>query len=183
MELLDVYDATGAPTGVWAPRSEVHQKGLWHATVHIYVYRLVGNRTQVLAHLRSAKKDLYPNTWDPVLGGHIKSGKTPVETAIEELDEEIGLSVSVADLVVGPILKADKGLDKEWNHLFACKLPYGATIQFKDKEVQKVRWVELDEISRAIQITPTEWRPTFEEFSIAYASVLPLLSRDVDSHR
>ena len=176
-ELLDVLDEYGASTGVRVSRSEVHQKGLWHATVHVYVYRVVNNKTQVLVHLRSAKKDLYPNTWDPVLGGHVKAGKTSIETAIEELDEEIGLSVSAHDLVVGPTLKADKGLDKEWNHLFVCKFPSETEMHFKDQEVKEVRWVELDEVPEAIRAAPEKWRPTPEEFSAAHSVVSPLVCR------
>lgn len=176
-ELIDVLDEQGVSTGTTAPRAEAHQKGLWHSTVHVYVYRVVDKEIEILVHLRSPRKDLYPNTWDPVLGGHIQAGHTPIQTVVEELNDEVGVRVSTDDLVVGPVVKADKGLDKEFNHVFAYPLPLNATMHFKDNEVQKVRWMGLDEVLKAIQTSPSEWRPAINEFSTAYATVTSLLRR------
>ena len=174
-ELLDVLDKQGIPTGTNAARAEVHGKGLWHGTVHIYVYRAVDKEIQILVHLRATNKDLYPNTWDPVLGGHIRSGQTPIQTVIDELNDEVGLSVSPNDLVVGPIVKTDKGLDKEFNHLFAYHFPPNAEMRFRDNEVQKVKWMSLDEVLEAIRTFPSEWRPTADEFLTAHSAMTSLL--------
>lgn len=174
-ELLDVLDEHGTPTGRSVLRSEVHQKGLWHGTVHIYVYQLVDELVQILVHLRSVHKDLYPNTWDPVLGGHISAGHVPIQTVIEELRGEIGLSVLSDDLMVGPTVKADKGWDKEFNHLFLYSPPLDATLCFVDSEVQEARWMALDDVLSAIQTFPSEWRPTQEEFATGYRAVISML--------
>ena len=174
-ELLDVLDEQGIQTGVSVQRSEVHKNGLWHGTVHIYVCRMIGQKVEILVHLRSASKDLYPNTWDPVLGGHIQAGNTPIQTVEEELSQEVGLSISPEDLIVGPIVKADKGSDKEFNHIFVYLFPSDASVYFKDNEVQEVRWMELDEVLRSIETAPTEWRPTCDEFLAAYPAVTSLL--------
>jgi isopentenyldiphosphate isomerase len=177
IEMLDIFDDQGVPTGMSAPRSEVHKKGLWHGTVHIYVYRIVDHETKILVHLRSAHKDLYPNTWDPVLGGHIQAGSTPTQTVLEELAGEIGLSLSPSNLVGGSVIKADKGLDKEFNHIFACPFPEHAVVDFRDHEVQKVRWMGLDEVLEALRISPAEWRPTLAEFSAAHSIATSLIKK------
>ena len=176
-ELLDVLDEQGTPTGTDSIRSEVHKNGLWHGTVHIYVYRIVDGEIQILVHLRSLHKDLYPNTWDTVLGGHIQAGRTPVQTVIEELNEEVGLSTSLDNLIVGPVVKTGKGLDKEFNHIFAYLFPSNVAVWFKDNEVQKVRWMGLDEVLQSIQASPSEWRPTLDEFSVGRLAVTFLLRR------
>lgn len=165
IELLDVLDEKGVATGKSVPRPEVHKNGLWHATVHIYVYSIVNNMPQILVHLRSASKDLYPNTWDPVLGGHVKSGNTATQTAIEELSDEIDLSISSKDLIVGPVVKTDKGPDKEFNHIYGCKFPQETTLRFRDKEVQKAKWMKSEDVLQAIKTSPSKWRPTLDEFS------------------
>jgi hypothetical protein len=38
-EYLDVFDENNQPTGVVLPRRQVHAEGLWHRTVHIYLFR------------------------------------------------------------------------------------------------------------------------------------------------
>lgn len=176
-ELVEVLDEQGVYTGATAPRAEVHAQGLWHATVHIYTYRIVENHIELLVHLRSTSKDLYPNTWDPVLGGHIQAGRTALQTVVEELNDEIGIQISTTDVIVGPILKIDKGLDKEFNHIFAYPLPVDAILHFKDQEVQKVRWMKFDDILQSIQTSPSEWRPTIDEFKTAHSIVTSLVRR------
>ena len=118
-ELIDVLDLLGCRTGQTCLRSDAHKLGYWHATVHIFVYRFRENELQLLVHLRSQSKDLYPDTFDPVFGGHVQSGSEPIATACEELSGEIGITVVASQLQQGPVLMADKGLDKEFNHLFA----------------------------------------------------------------
>ena len=36
-EYFDVLDEEGRPSGVTKPKSEVHTKGYWHRTVHIWI--------------------------------------------------------------------------------------------------------------------------------------------------
>ena len=176
-ELVDVLNEKGLVTGRISPRSEIHEKGFWHGTVHIYVYKIVNNEPQLLAHLRSVNKDSYPNTWDPVLGGHIKAGSNPIRTVIDELREEIGLEVSRNNLIVGPAMKADKGKDKEFNNIFLCHFPKNSILSFKDNEVQKVKWMSFDEIFDNIHKFPSKWRPSLDEFSTYSVAVKSLLTR------
>ena len=174
-ELLDVLDEWGGSTGIPSPRSEVHKLGLWHGTVHVYVCRVVEARLELLVHLRSPLKDLYPNAWDPVLGGHIQSGRTPQAAVIEELAGEIGLTVSENDLSTGPVFKADKGLDREFNYLFVSHLPHAAKIRFEDKEVRAIVWMEPELIFEAIRMSSQKWRPTLAEFSKEYEALSSLM--------
>ncbi len=176
-ELIDVLNEEGIFHGVSKPRAEVHNKGLWHRTVHVYVYQGVAENIQILVHLRSANKDLYPNTWDPVLGGHVSAGRTPMQTVIDELSGEVGLSVARNMLAVGPIIKTDKGLDKEFNHIFAYLFPRSTQIRFNDNEVQMVRWMDTDEITRSIQTASSEWRPTEAEWTAERSAITTLLKR------
>lgn len=177
-ELLDVLNEQGEPTGKSVPRVDIHSMGLWHGTVHVYTYRIVAaGGIQILIHLRAAHKDMYPNTWDSVLGGHIQSGQTSIQTVIDELGDEVGLLVSLKDLTIGPIIKADKGLDKEFNHLFAYQFPANAKMHFKDNEVQEVKWLDLDLVLESIRTASSEWRPTADEFLTGYAFLTSLLRK------
>src|ERR1035441_5886120 len=73
------------------PRSEVHARGLLHRAIHVLVFNARG---EVFLQKRSMKKDRQPGVWDSSSSGHVDSGETYDETAVRELREEIGLTVT-----------------------------------------------------------------------------------------
>src|SRR4030042_2516072 len=78
-------------------RGEAHEKqGVFYRTIYVLVK---DENDKVLTQQRSATKDLYPNCWDLSVGGHVNFGKTFEETAVRELDEEIGLDLKKEDLI------------------------------------------------------------------------------------
>ena len=76
-------------------RSEAHEKGLWHRSAHIWVYN---DKSEILLQLRSANKIIFPNRWDVSSAGHIGAGEIPLDSAIRELKEEIGITDIAEDL-------------------------------------------------------------------------------------
>jgi isopentenyldiphosphate isomerase len=93
-EYIDILDNnTGEPTGERRSRAEVHKLGLWHRTVHIYVFRKFNNRLELLVHLRSKNKNLKPDKWDTRIAGHLKAGENWIEAVSGELYDEIGLKL------------------------------------------------------------------------------------------
>ena len=54
-EYIDILNAHGEPLNYSASRTEVHAKGLWHRTVHIWVFDLNG---KILFQKRSLKKKI-----------------------------------------------------------------------------------------------------------------------------
>lgn len=89
MELFDVLDAAGRPTGETKPRSQVHRDGDWHRSFHLW---LVKERRYVLLQRRSDKKDLEPGKVDVSVAGHFAAGETLAEV-VREAEEELGLFV------------------------------------------------------------------------------------------
>ena len=58
----------------------------------------INNMHQVLLFLRDNKKSIpFPNCWD-ALGGNVKSGETPLNCIIREMDEEIGIKLETPNL-------------------------------------------------------------------------------------
>ena len=53
-ELLEIYSSSGKKTGKKATKSYIHKKGLFHATVHVWIFSEKGN---VLIQKRSTKKN------------------------------------------------------------------------------------------------------------------------------
>jgi isopentenyldiphosphate isomerase len=120
-EMLDVVDAaTGRPTGEVVSREVAHRDGIWHATFHLWVVRR-GRPDLVLLQERGARCAIAPGKLDVTVGGHLRAGET-VEMGVREAEEEIGLSLVLADLV--PLgrhrleLDDSNGIEREVVHVF-----------------------------------------------------------------
>ncbi|MEZ4521881.1 MAG: NUDIX domain-containing protein [Thermomicrobiales bacterium] len=97
-EQFDLYDASGNPLGRSKPRGEVHRDGDWHRSLHLWVWSGDRDRAEVIFQRRSMTKDTWAGSLDVSVGGHFRSGETLDET-LREAEEEIGLSVTAADVV------------------------------------------------------------------------------------
>ena len=124
LELFDVLDINGNPTGQIRERTVAHRIGSFHRTVHIWVIRqkksnkkitkeninskdskTVENQTEnqncdfeVLLQKRSEDKDSFPGCYDISAAGHIDAGENVDIAAVRELYEELGIKAEVSDL-------------------------------------------------------------------------------------
>ena len=99
MELFDICDENGIPTGKTVERSRAHREGIRHRTAHIWVIRTVEGRGQVLLQKRSQNKDSFPGQYDTSSAGHIQAGDEPLASAQRELLEELGIEASEDQLI------------------------------------------------------------------------------------
>lgn len=89
-ELIDVLDENGIKTGEIAPRSVVHQKGLWHRAI---VVAIVNEKNEILLQQRSANKEKNANMWDISAAGHLSTGQDSLSAATREISEEVTVSL------------------------------------------------------------------------------------------
>lgn len=99
MELLDIVDEDGVPTGETVPRKDAHRLGIPHRTSHVWLLRIHNGKTQVLLQKRSADKDSYPGCLDISSAGHIPAGEGFLESALRELREELGVEARAQELI------------------------------------------------------------------------------------
>ena len=101
MEYLDTYDKNKKILGK-EPRDKVHELGLWHNTVHCWLYDSKGN---LYFQIRSDEKTFYTTA-----SGHVSAGETLMEGFGREIKEEIGLNIEYenAQLIKEIIWKMDK---------------------------------------------------------------------------
>ena len=85
MEIFDVIDKDGNPTGETVTRERAHAEGIPHRTAHIWILRKKEGRIQVLLQKRSKNKDSFPGMFDTSSAGHIQAGDEPLESALREL--------------------------------------------------------------------------------------------------
>lgn len=99
MELFDLCDEKGSPTGHVMERGMVHRLGKLHRTVHIWVVQKGPDGSiEVLLQKRSGNKDSYPGCYDISSAGHIHAGDDFESSAIRELEEELGIRAKACDL-------------------------------------------------------------------------------------
>jgi isopentenyldiphosphate isomerase len=86
-EFFDVVDESGKVIGK-QPRSVVHSSGLLHRSVYFFVF---DRDFKVFVNQRSSKKDVFPDYWSLLLGGHLSSGEGFDEAVVREIAEETGI--------------------------------------------------------------------------------------------
>ena len=120
MEYLDIYDEKENFLGK-KERNIVHKDGLWHKTVHCWLYDLDGN---IYFQIRKDKSKLYTTA-----SGHVQVGETLEEAFRREIEEEIGYKVDYKKAKLIEVNKfimdreeADESIfrDRAFANVYAC---------------------------------------------------------------
>lgn len=93
-EIIDVVNENDEVIGQ-EDRDVVHQKGLTHRHVHVWLYN---DKGQIVLQRRSKTAASQPGLLDPAAGGHVPAGMDVVEAALMELKEETGIRAQPGDL-------------------------------------------------------------------------------------
>ena len=153
-EIIDILDETSSEiTGKTISKNEAHKTGIWHGAIHVIIVNNACNKT--LLQKRCAKKQLYPNTWDIAVGGHIRAGESDYTSARRELEEELGLNSS--DYEIKFIEKVKESLNhnciisNEYVSIFVIVADIDVNkIHLQTDEVSTVRWFTKKELSDLI---------------------------------
>ncbi len=99
MEILDVVDENGIPTGETIERDIAHAEGVRHRTSHVWIARRRQGKVEILLQKRCMTKDSHPGCYDISSAGHIPAGAGFVESALRELKEELGVDAKPEELI------------------------------------------------------------------------------------
>lgn len=133
-ESVPLYGADGRPTGEVAPRSEVRRRNLRHAATAVIVRNRAG---EVYVHRRTETKDVFPGRYDFAAGGVLAVGEQPLEAALRETAEELG--VHGVDLV--RLREADYRDEHTDYRAFCFSCTYDGPITWQPEEVAWGEWV------------------------------------------
>ncbi|MBR4078736.1 MAG: NUDIX domain-containing protein [Christensenellaceae bacterium] len=165
-ELFEILKQNGKPTGRLKPRGEVHRDGDLHGSIHVWV--LDGN--EVLLQKRSADKDVFPGYIDASCTGHIDPGETPVEAALRELSEELGICAEEKDLRFILRQRVTNRIpplfNRELDYVFLLEKPLDReTVTYQQDEIETIFFLDADILSQMLRdnepffcIIPKEWR-------------------------
>lgn len=155
-ELLAVFDSRGNVIEP-LPRSIVHRKPVqyWHGVVNVW---LVNNAGELMVSKRGDHVGGNPGKWQTYFGGHLPAGLSHIETAVKELQEEIGLDIKSEDLHL-----IDKGQFANEDHFhFYESYAYlfngqPKDLNFVDGEVSQAQWMSMEEYENARMVNPEQW--------------------------
>lgn len=99
LEMFDIVDENGEPTGETVERILAHSQGIRHRTSHVWLLRKRQGRTEILLQKRSGDKDSFPGCYDISSAGHIPAGVDYVSSALRELKEELGEEAAPEELI------------------------------------------------------------------------------------
>ena len=160
LEYLDIVNEAGLPTGETIERSIAHRDGILHRTAHVWVVRKNADSYDILLQKRSMEKESFPGFYDTSSAGHIPAGDEPVESALRELQEELGITAKPSDLYYAGMfrIRYEKEFhgslfrDNEVTRVYVYDKPIDiTTLTLQASEVDVVRWFPLEEVWEEIK--------------------------------
>lgn len=156
-EMFEIMDSDGSRTGRLKPRSQVHRDGDLHGAAHIWVYRLIDGKAELLLQKRSDDKDSFPGCYDTSSAGHLDPGEDFPAGALRELKEELGISAKPEELQymytkeidLTDVFHGEPFHNHELISIYMLELiPGDLEIHFQESEISGVMWMEADTLCR-----------------------------------
>jgi isopentenyldiphosphate isomerase len=144
-ELLDIVNDEDVVTGQ-VMRSKVHELGLQHRGVHVFLFTPDG---RLLIQKRSKDRAAFPSAWDCSVSEHIKAGESYDDAAIRGMKEELG----IGKIEVQPVVKFKMNYgpnDNEISMVYRGEVD-PAMVRFDPVEIEKVDCPGLDELQNLIE--------------------------------
>jgi isopentenyl-diphosphate delta-isomerase type 1 len=148
-EYFDALNENGEKVGKPLTYEEIHQAGLLHRAVHVW---LVNTEGQILLQKRSENMTTYPGYWDISASGHVSSGQSSIEAAQIETKEELGIEppASAFKLIFSLreriILNEGKHIENEIRDVYLVRAD-DSNLSLKSDlfEITELKWVHPEE--------------------------------------
>lgn len=154
-EMLDIVNEADEVVGQ-TTRSDMHHRSLMHRATHII---LINSASQIFMQLRSKTKDTNPGLWDTSAAGHVDAGESYTACAVRELEEELGVVVSIDDLVEVGRLPPTFNNGFEFVRIYTCVSDEPITLEAG--EIDDGKWVTRAELEQWISTSPEAFASSF----------------------
>jgi len=141
-ELFDVVDEQDYVVGQ-EMRSVVHQRGLWHRGVHVFLFTREG---KLLVQQRSKDRVHAPLALDCSVSEHVKAGEDYYTAAVRGLKEEMG----VEGIEIEPLVKFKMNYgpnDNEISELYQGIVD-PSVVRFDPVEIERIDCYSLPELQK-----------------------------------
>jgi isopentenyl-diphosphate delta-isomerase type 1 len=143
-ELLDIVNDEDIITGQ-EMRSAVHQLGLQHRGVHVFLFTADG---KMLVQKRSADRVASPSMLDCSVSEHVKAGESYLEAAVRGMKEEMG----VEGIEIKPLVKfrMNYGInDNEISTLYEG-IVNPVNVKFDPIEIEEINYYSVQELQKMV---------------------------------
>lgn len=162
-EIFDIYTREGKYLGT-KEKSICHgpNPGFYHKPALILI---INDNKELLVQKRAACKKNHPIKWDIGCAGHIDAGETPVEGAVRETYEELGIHANEEDYE----FICEFVFDSTWEIGETFLLRYNkkmGNIKLKEDEVSEVKWITFDKFKELL------YSDDFVPFELEYRKLI-----------
>ncbi len=151
-ELLEFVDENCDPLGI-LPRGEIHEKGAFHKSVHIFLFNSKG---EIFLQRRSLDREEFPGLWSSSASGHVGPGEPLLYGAQRELKEELGIKVKLQE-----VLQVKPTPETNWE----CVTLFVGITNKKPKpnpqEIIEGKFFKVEELERMLSENPEIFSPAF----------------------
>ena len=144
-ELLDIVNNDDITRGQ-EMRSTVHQQGLQHRGVHVFLFTSDG---KMLIQKRSADRTSSPSLLDCSVSEHVKAGESYLDAAIRGLKEEMG--VTLQELTPLVKFRMNYGPNDNEISILYKGIVDPASVRFDPVEIAEIRYHSMDELRSVLE--------------------------------
>jgi isopentenyl-diphosphate Delta-isomerase len=161
-ELLDIVTEEDTVIGREL-RSKVHQLGLWHRGVHVFLFTSDG---KMLIQKRSADRASCPSLLDGSVSEHVKAGESHFEAAVRGMKEEMG----VDGIEIQPLIKfrMQYGINDNEISILYKGLVDPLQVKFDPVEIESIHYLSTDEVNKMMKENRVSFCGWFLEILHAY---------------
>lgn len=138
-----------------APRVEAHGNNLRHRAVHVFIFNRAG---ELFLQKRSRWKDRHALLWDSSAAGHVNAGEDYDETAVRELEEELGVTATLTRVVKLPCSERTG-----WEFIWLYRGEHDGPFQLAKAEIEYGEFFPIEIVDRWVKARPEEFAPGFLE--------------------
>lgn len=174
---IDILDSKGNKVGWTRCKVEVHEEGLWHASVHVWFL----NDNKELLLQRRLMKRAYPNFLDASVAGHVYAGERSGVSAINAIKHELGVEIKKEELIfVGTVaseqyIETEKHgvyINKEFADIFIVPTHLNlAEFDFDTEEIGELMYVPFETFREWVKEGKQDLIPRKEEYELLLGSI------------
>lgn len=173
------YDANGKPTTPVTRQQAAD--GVLHGAAQVWVWRMGTDGPEVLLQVRGDHLKTWPGHLDSSTGGHIDFGETPLQAALREAREELGLNLTTDRLTFlfvhhSRLYPRPDITDNDLQWVYAHRLVEGVEPIPNPDEVTDIRWMAAAEFRKLAKERKTD-QPVVPNSLAYFATLLDELER------
>lgn len=101
---------------------------------------------------RALSKKKNPGKWGPAVAGTVEDGESYESNILKEISEEIGITLSIRELRIGPKIFSQKPTHRYFTQWYFASVDKDlADFTYPEEEVMDIRWVTTEEIHTALK--------------------------------